>query len=162
MYLFHQDLSKNISIFREYIEGKRSSKVLLITSEDKYKSLFKMLKEISFIEIEKNDKVDFESLQDYGIVMSDLTHYESLQQMEHLKTKVLVFDVDKENIEVGPIVFTETFILPKLEFKKQSLSSIQFSDEALLFFLFKEYYLLMRLNCIMKLQKIFKYQSEVS
>lgn len=95
---------KNISIFREYIEGKRSSKVLLITSEDKYKSLFKMLKEISFIEIEKNDKVDFESLQDYGIVMSDLTHYESLQQMEHLKTKVLVFDVDKENIEVGPIV----------------------------------------------------------
>ena len=53
---------------------------MLITSEDKYKSLFKMLKEISFIEIEKKDKVDFESLQDYGIVMSDLTHYESLQK----------------------------------------------------------------------------------
>lgn len=134
VFISSRSFEKTFQYLGEYIEGKRSSKVLLITSEDKYKSLFKMLKEISFIEIEKNDKVDFESLQDYGIVMSDLTHYESLQQMEHLKTKVLVFDVDKENIEVGPIVFTETFILPKLEFKKQSLSSIQFSDEALLFF----------------------------
>ncbi|PEA52778.1 hypothetical protein CON64_21615 [Bacillus pseudomycoides] len=134
VFISSRSFEKIFQYLGEYIEGKRESKVLLITSEDKYKSLFQMLKEISFIEIEKTNKMDLASLQDYAIVMSDLAYYESLQTMEQLKTKVLVFDVDKENIEVGPVVFTETFVLPKLEFKKQSLSSIQFSDEALLFF----------------------------
>ncbi|MFJ7936224.1 hypothetical protein [Sporosarcina sp. NPDC096371] len=135
-FISNKHFNKVERFIERYAATSEKFKVLLIAGEDRFNHLYHLLEQVAYVDVDKLSRQDANNLVEhpYELVIVDLVDYDLFSDAEHDKSRLLIINIDQNNIEVGPIIFNEQFLLPKLELASTDNFSVQMSEEALLFF----------------------------
>lgn len=123
------------NFINNYKINMHKPRVALI-STDRLNHLSEMLSTLPIISFESVDiNLDQKNdLSSFDFIIIDKLFMSEVKGLEDLKVPVLPVDVDKYNLFIGPLVFTEKHDIPSYDHYNDRLFNIKISDQSLLFF----------------------------
>ncbi|WP_142415617.1 hypothetical protein [Hathewaya massiliensis] len=112
------------------------TRVALITKDNRFDFLLKMLSSLPIIDFEYIDYKSIKevNLKSFEFIVIEDTLISELKEVENLNTAIISINVDKDNISVGPLIFSEKFNIPESNHLNEEIFDIGIGEQSLIFF----------------------------
>lgn len=122
-------------VLDDVLNTNKKPKIAFVGLE-KFNHLIDMLEHVPIIDTEiiSINNISKCDLNEFNCIIINEAFINNIKEIRDLKCPVISINVDKDKIDIGPIIFTENFEIPDFEEINDELYEIKFSDQGLVFF----------------------------